>query len=63
MIKKQFMILLKKLLKSLETMQEKRWLIMTVTTTAIFSTKFNPRGPNVTKTIKGNFHLLQNNNF
>ena len=57
------MILLKKLVKSLETMQEERWLIMTVTTTAIFSTKFNPRGPNVTKTIKGNFHLLQNNNF
>ena len=27
----------------------------------IFSTKFNPRGPNVTKIIKENFHLLQNN--
>ena len=27
----------------------------------IFSTKFNSRGPNVTKIIKENFHLLKNN--
>ena len=27
----------------------------------ICSTKFNPRGPNVTKIIKDNFHLLQSN--
>ena len=26
----------------------------------IFSTKFNLRGPNVTKIIKGNFYLLEN---
>ena len=57
MIQKQFMIFLKKLVKSLEMTQEKRWLIITVTS----STKFNPRGPNVTKIIKDNFHLLQSN--
>ena len=27
----------------------------------IFPTKFNPRGPNVTKIIKDTFHLIQNN--
>ena len=58
MIQKQFIILLKKIIKSLETIQEKRQLIITITTTELF---FRPRGPNVTKKIKGNFHLLQNN--
>ena len=61
MIQKQFMILLKKLVKSFEITHEKRWLIITVTTGVIFSTKCNPRGPNATKIIKDNFHLLQNN--
>ena len=27
----------------------------------IFSTKFSPRGPNVTKIMQDNFHWLQNN--
>ena len=42
-------------------MQEKR-LIITVTTIELsFLTKFNPREPNVTKIMKENFHLSQNN--
>ena len=39
MIQKEFMIILKKLVKSFEMTQEKRWLIITVTTTELFYQK------------------------
>ena len=43
-------------------MQEKRRLIITMTTTKLlFLVKFSTTGPNVTKIVKKNCHLLQNN--
>ena len=39
MIQKEFLIILKKLVKSFEMTQEKRWLIITVTTTELFYQK------------------------
>ena len=43
-------------------MQEKRRLIITMTTTKLlFLVKFNTTGPNVTKIVKKNCHLLQDN--
>ena len=39
MIQKEFLIILKKLVKSFEMTQEKRWLIITVTTTELFHQK------------------------
>ena len=51
-----------KLVKSLEMMQEKRRLIIIMTTTELlFLVKLNTRGPSVTKIVKENCHLLQNN--
>ena len=42
-------------------MQEKRLIITVTTIEFFFLTKFNPREPNVTKIMKENFHLSQNN--
>ena len=42
-------------------MQEKRLIITVTTIEFFFLTKFNPRKPNVTKIMKENFHLSQNN--
>ena len=42
-------------------MQEKRLIITATTIEFFFLTKFNPREPNVTKIMKENFHLSQNN--
>ena len=61
MIWKHFMVLYKNLVKSLKMMQEKRLIITVTTIEFFFLTKFNPREPNVTKIMKENFHLSQNN--
>ena len=58
MIQIQLMILSKKIVKLLKMTPEKRWLIRTLTKTELI---FSQRGPNITKIIKSNFHLLQKN--